>query len=151
MVAIFIVFIINEYLRKKEDEKEDFSTLKEVFRAVKQIEKDINYHTATLGANNIPLTEIGTCEAELPLYIKNKSTQKLNDSIYFANDKIITINTWREGVYNILLEPNNKKRDSEIKRYNDLWGENHKIAFEDLKNEIEKIKEELRKWMKIYD
>lgn len=150
LLAIFLIFAITEHLKKVEKSKEDEDFLRTIFRVSKQIEKDLNYYTESLGNGLIPPTTMGSFVIEgTPLEIKSKSTKKLDELIIFSNSKIETINEWKEGYLDVLLDPDPKWREKALKRFNEVWSNNANQAIMELRKSLEEIRSELSKWIKV--
>jgi len=150
LLAIFAIFITTEYFKKREEKRDNIDLLKSIFRISLQIEKDLNYYVNNLNANTVPPTSMKEFDIEgLPLEVNSKSTNKLDEKIIFANSKIETINEWKDGYMDIILEPSGKIRDRRAERFLTVWGDNITIAIQDLRNALEEIKSEIGKWINI--
>lgn len=150
LVAIFLVFSLTEYFRKKENSEENINLLRSILRVSKSIERDVDYYVNTLRSGFIPPTELYffVLDDGLPLEIKSISTGKLDNLIAFVNSKIGTINEWKREYLDILIEYNIKERERREKRFLEVWGDNINKAVEDIKTSLESIKSELAKWIR---
>jgi len=152
LLAIFLIFTITEYFKKKEELNEHINTLRSIFRVSRTIERDLTYYVDNLGVGRIPPTTMGEFAIEeegLPLEIKSISTRPLYELIIFSNSKIETINEWKTGISEILFEPNQKERDKLLKRFNEVWGDSADVAIKDLRQSLDDIRSELSKWIKV--
>lgn len=149
LIAIFLIFAITEYLKKKQSNQENIILLRSLIRVSRQIESDLNYYLSSLSAGVIPPTTMGSFDfSGLPLEINRYSTKTLDQLIILANSKIETINEWKEGYLDILLEPTQKIRDKQLQRFNEVWGNNAQNAINDLRNALDQIRNEIARWIK---
>ena len=149
LVAIFLIFSLTEYFRRKEAVDENTNLLRSILRVSKSIEKDVDYYVSTLKGGGVPPTTLYSFDLDgLPLEIKSISTKKLDELISFANSKIDVINEWKSEYLNILIDPDGEKREKREKRLLEVWTDNINNSVEDLKTSLENIKSELAKWIR---
>ncbi len=150
LLAIFIIFAFTEHFKKKNKDKEDCDSLRDILYISDLIKGDIESYSTTLSSGKIPPTTMGSFEYDvLPPEIKSLSTRQLSKKITFANSKVETINKWREGYLEIVFEPAKKLRDEKINQFNIVWGDTANKAIIDLKKTLDEIKSEVSKWIKV--
>ena len=150
LLAIFIIFILNEYFRKNAEKRDTQNFLRSLLRASNQIERDLNYYVDNLKINIVPPTAMGEFDSSgLPLEINSLSTRILEEKIIFANSKIETINEWKEGYMDIIIEPDKKERERRAERFSQVWGNTIDLTIKDLRATLGGIKSELGRWINI--
>ena len=152
VLLIIILFILKEYIEFNRENKEDINILREVYRINEQILDSLKYFSETLRKGSLPVHSMPLFDVGIPIAIKRIDTTRLFKLIYFANDKIETLNERREELLQIIINPqleNKNKRRQAIENYLKQIGSTIDDAIKDLDDTIENIKRNLKKW-KIY-
>ncbi len=151
LLGIFAIFLLDRSIGKRDKRNSDLGFLRYILRASRLIKNDLENYHKFLSEGRIPLNIIGQFGLAIPLEIGSRSTSKLYESLIYANTKIEIINNWTQENIEIFYEPNEKERNKLLNQFNIVWGENLKIAMDELETTIQRIKEELSNWIKFQD
>lgn len=149
LIAISI-FFISEMIKRFKEREEDVSLLRNLDEERKAIERQLDFFDGLRRGNPpvhnmIPFNDVYL--SDLPYEINSISTSRLKRLIFFANDKIDTLNGIRDKIWDLVWD----KSDKEIKTFskkpiiNDALNEVDK-AINNLKNTLKLIETNLKLW-----
>lgn len=148
LLILIILFVFKEYLDRGKQEKEDLNDLKSVLIATEQVQGNLKYYSESIDKGMVPVHKIAYFDIELPLIIQGKNSKGLSDLIFFANDKIDSLNQLRDDFMKITVErlPDMKRQQKAMNKYIELIGSSLNDAEKDLSDCLENIKKVLKAW-----
>ncbi|MCP3682897.1 MAG: hypothetical protein GY861_09425 [bacterium] len=149
LVAIIILFVVKECINKRKWEKDDLNSLSDILRGKKQVESKVEYFKKRKYKDNVPMYSIALFDIELPLNVKGKSTKRLSNLIFYANDQIEVLNETIADLREIVLEnldeePADFKKAK--KKYIEFAEKSIKEATSKLDKCFDEVSENLLRW-----
>lgn len=149
LLLVIILFILKESIERKKEISKDKNILKNLLIDTNLILGNVeHYNQRFIIEGGLPAHSLNYFDTSLPAEIDNKSTQKLNELIFFANDKINTLDERREELLKISVDPNtsDNKRIRALQKYFSAIRPTIIDAITELHSCLENIKKELKRW-----
>ena len=150
LLIVIFLFILKELIEKRRKNLNDFNLLRTLLLKVNLIFKNIEeYEKIFLYENWMPAYSLDYLDIEgIPIEVSGKSTIKVNELVFKANNEIDALVEKRNELCTIFVNPqiSEKKREQCMGDYLKYSEEMIKTSIGNLKNYLDEIKKELRRW-----